>query len=99
MTKTRKPAAEPTVTFWGAARTVTGSMHQLDACGKTLLLDCGLFQGRRSESYRRNCEFPFRPLSTSPTRCSLRLLQRPTAAAVQPADGLRRLSSLSAPPV
>ena len=29
MDTTRHPPAEPTVTFWGAARTVTGSMHQL----------------------------------------------------------------------
>ncbi len=56
-----KPSAEPTVTFWGAARTVTGSLHRVDACGQTLLLDCGLFQGRRAESRRRNQEFPFRP--------------------------------------
>ena len=52
---------EPTVTFWGAARSVTGSMHRVDACGRTLLLDCGLFQGQRAESHRRNGEFPFRP--------------------------------------
>jgi metallo-beta-lactamase family protein len=50
----------PTVTFWGATQTVTGSMHQLAANGKTILLDCGLFQGRRAESVRRNREFPFR---------------------------------------
>ena len=56
-----KPPADPTVTFWGAARTVTGSMHRVDACGQSLLLDCGLFQGRRAESRRRNREFPFRP--------------------------------------
>lgn len=49
------------VTFWGATRSVTGSMHQLDAVGQTLLLDCGLFQGRRAESYQRNQDFPFRP--------------------------------------
>jgi metallo-beta-lactamase family protein len=54
-------AAEPVVTFWGAARTVTGSMHRVDACRQTLLLDCGLFQGHRAESLRRNREFPFRP--------------------------------------
>jgi metallo-beta-lactamase family protein len=58
-TKPKTPA-EPTVTFWGATRTVTGSMHRVDAGGKTLLLDCGLFQGRRAESRRRNEEFPFR---------------------------------------
>ena len=36
-------------------------MHRVDARGQTLLLDCGLFQGRRAESRRRNQEFPFRP--------------------------------------
>ncbi len=36
-------------------------MHQLTACGRTLLLDCGLFQGRRTDSHRRNKVFPFRP--------------------------------------
>src|SRR5262245_17964990 len=50
----------PSVVFWGAAQTVTGSMHQLDANGKTILLDCGLFQGKRAESYHRNRDFPFR---------------------------------------
>src|SRR5262245_30228308 len=53
--------AEPTVTFWGAARSVTGSMHRVDAGGRSLLLDCGLFQGPRAEAMRRNREFPFRP--------------------------------------
>jgi len=61
MVRTRKPDGELTVTFWGAARTVTGSMHRVDICGRALLLDCGLFQGHREESRRRNREFPFRP--------------------------------------
>ena len=52
--------APPTVTFRGAARTVTGSMHQLTANGKHILLDCGFFQGPRAEANRRNREFPFR---------------------------------------
>ena len=60
MPKPAKPDSPPTVTFWGATRTVTGSMHQLTACGKTVLLDCGLFQGHRAESFHRNREFPFR---------------------------------------
>jgi metallo-beta-lactamase family protein len=47
------------VTFWGAARTVTGSQHQLNIQGKSYLLDCGLFQGRRSEAAERNRKFPF----------------------------------------
>src|SRR5262245_55525670 len=53
----------PTVTFWGAARTVTGSMHLVEANGKRFLLDCGLFQGRRSEARQRNSHFPFPPKS------------------------------------
>lgn len=47
------------VTPWGAVRTVTGSMHLVEAAGLQLLLDCGLFQGRRAESYERNRGFPF----------------------------------------
>lgn len=47
--------------FWGAARTVTGSMHLLEVNGSKILLDCGLFQGRRAESYERNLHFPFDP--------------------------------------
>lgn len=47
--------------FWGAARTVTGSMHLLDVDGVKILFDCGLFQGRRAESYDRNLNFPFDP--------------------------------------
>src|SRR5438093_865704 len=61
MARKRARPAEPTVTFWGATRTVTGSMHQVDAGGQTLLLDCGLFQGPRAESRARNAGFPFRP--------------------------------------
>jgi metallo-beta-lactamase family protein len=61
MARKRNPSAEPTVTFWGATRTVTGSMHQVEACGQSLLLDCGLFQGRREDALQRNRAFPFRP--------------------------------------
>jgi metallo-beta-lactamase family protein len=49
------------LTFWGAARTVTGSMHQLNVNGRDYLLDCGLFQGRRKEAAERNTKFPFNP--------------------------------------
>lgn len=51
------------LTFWGAARTVTGSMHQLEADGKRYLLDCGMYQGRRKEAEQRNRHFPFPPAS------------------------------------
>ena len=47
--------------FLGAVRTVTGSMHRLEVNGAGLLLDCGLFQGRRAESRERNAHLPFDP--------------------------------------
>ena len=47
--------------FWGATRTVTGSMHEVRHGNRRILLDCGLFQGRRSEARERNCCFPFSP--------------------------------------
>jgi metallo-beta-lactamase family protein len=47
--------------FYGAARTVTGSMHLLEIGQYRLLLDCGLFQGRRKETFLRNSSFPFSP--------------------------------------
>ena len=48
-----------TVTFWGATRTVTGSMHHISVGGKDYLLECGMFQGRRQQAYQRNKEIPF----------------------------------------
>jgi metallo-beta-lactamase family protein len=46
------------LTFWGAAQTVTGSLHMLEFGDTRLFMDCGLFQGRRSEASRMNSEFP-----------------------------------------
>ena len=45
--------------FWGAARTVTGSMHLVEANGRRILLDCGIYHGRRKEAYERNRNIPF----------------------------------------
>ncbi len=42
------------ITFWGAAKTVTGSMHEIAVDGQRFLLDCGLYQGRREEAFDRN---------------------------------------------
>jgi metallo-beta-lactamase family protein len=46
------------LTFLGAAGEVTGSMHYLEVGGKRILLDCGLFQGRREEARTKNQHFP-----------------------------------------
>src|SRR5438094_9489748 len=63
MSATRQTAAppEPTLTFWGAASMVSGSMHLLEAGNAKVLLDCGLYQGRREEARERNSHFPFHP--------------------------------------
>ena len=50
--------------FCGAAGTTTGSQHLLEVNGKRILLDCGLYQGRRKDAYEVNCCFPhFDPAS------------------------------------
>ena len=46
------------ITFLGAARTTTGSMHLIEACGKRILLDCGLYQGHRKEAFEKNRNLP-----------------------------------------
>ena len=47
------------ITFWGAAQTVTGSMHEVAAGGERFLLDCGTYQGRRQQAREINSKFPF----------------------------------------
>lgn len=48
------------LTFWGAARTVTGSMHLLELeSGYKLLMDCGLYQGHRAEAKEINSKLPY----------------------------------------
>lgn len=49
------------INFHGAAHTVTGSQHLLEINGAKLLLDCGLYQGKRSDSYARNLNFHYDP--------------------------------------
>ncbi|MEO7822307.1 MAG: MBL fold metallo-hydrolase, partial [Gemmatimonadaceae bacterium] len=46
------------ITFVGAAREVTGSCHLLHVNGHTVVLDCGMFQGRRQESADKNRILP-----------------------------------------
>ncbi|MCG8618254.1 MAG: MBL fold metallo-hydrolase [Desulfobacterales bacterium] len=47
--------------FLGAAGEVTGSMHVLDTGDDKILLDCGMFQGRRKEAHEKNRKFPLAP--------------------------------------
>jgi len=49
------------VTFYGAVREVTGSMHLITTERDRVLLDCGLFQGRRRETAEKNRVLPFDP--------------------------------------
>lgn len=49
------------ITFWGAAGQVTGSCHLLESDGERILLDAGLFQGKREESRALNAALPFDP--------------------------------------
>jgi metallo-beta-lactamase family protein len=47
------------IQFLGAAQTVTGSQHLLSVDGSRILLECGLFQGKRREAFERNRNLPF----------------------------------------
>ncbi len=49
------------ISFHGAAHTVTGSQHLIEVNGLRLLLDCGLYQGRRADTYERNLNFSHDP--------------------------------------
>src|SRR4051812_22181914 len=46
------------IEFAGAAREVTGSCHIVRANSQTILLDCGLFQGKRSDADAKNRTLP-----------------------------------------
>jgi metallo-beta-lactamase family protein len=49
------------VTFYGAVREVTGSMHLLSTHQDRILLDCGMYQGRRKTAAEKNRVLPFDP--------------------------------------
>ena len=49
------------LTFLGAAGTVTGSKYLVEAAGKRLLVDCGLFQGPPELSDRNYSPLPIEP--------------------------------------
>jgi len=58
---TNQKSQDVRISFYGAARDVTGSQHLLEIDGQRLLLDCGLYQGPRKESIARNRNFPYDP--------------------------------------
>jgi len=47
------------ISFLGAAKTVTGSNHLVEAAGKTFLVDCGMYQGKIIEEYDNADSFLF----------------------------------------
>lgn len=49
------------ITFNGAARDVTGSQFLLEVNEKKLLLECGMYQGKRADAFQRNLNFHFNP--------------------------------------
>jgi metallo-beta-lactamase family protein len=49
------------ITFCGAAGTTTGSQHLLEVNGQRILLDCGLYQGKRADAFEKNRHFRFAP--------------------------------------
>lgn len=52
-----------TLTFYGAAGTVTGSSSMLEVNGKRILIDCGMFQGNKTVSALNDKPFPYEPSS------------------------------------
>ncbi|MEZ6189253.1 MAG: MBL fold metallo-hydrolase [Planctomycetota bacterium] len=55
--------------FYGAVRSVTGSMHVLRRGDSEVLLECGLYQGKRADALKRNRHLPFDPARL--TACTL----------------------------
>ncbi len=51
------------ITFYGATHTVTGSCFLIETKGKRILVECGLFQGKRALARERNSTFLFDPES------------------------------------
>jgi metallo-beta-lactamase family protein len=54
-----------TLSFHGAAGTVTGSKYLVDCNGKRILIDCGMFQGARELRERNWNPLPFDPRTVS----------------------------------
>lgn len=55
----------PHLSFLGAAGTVTGSRYLIEAVGRRILVDCGLFQGLKQLRLRNREPFPVEPARLS----------------------------------
>jgi metallo-beta-lactamase family protein len=75
------------LSFYGAARSVTGSRHMLETPGFRLLFDCGMFQGRREESVRRNRDLGFEPKALGAVLLSHAHIDHSGALPVLPRQG------------
>jgi len=75
------------LSFHGAARSVTGSRHMLETPNFRLLLDCGLFQGRRDEAVRQNRNLGFDPKSLGAVLLSHAHIDHSGALPVLPQQG------------
>ena len=75
------------LSFYGAARSVTGSRHLLDVPGSRILLDCGLFQGRREETIQQNRQLGFDPKSLGAVLLSHAHIDHSGALPVLPQHG------------
>ena len=49
------------ITFLGAAKTVTGSNFLVEAAGKKILVDCGMYQGKATEELENSDPFLYNP--------------------------------------
>lgn len=58
-----RPGSARRLSFLGAANTVTGSRFLVEAYGKRILVDCGLFQGYKQLRERNRIAFPVPPAS------------------------------------
>jgi metallo-beta-lactamase family protein len=61
--KSAQKKVEFRLTFLGATGTVTGSKYLIEANGRRILVDCGLFQGYKPLRLRNWAEFPVAPSS------------------------------------
>lgn len=75
------------LSFYGAARSVTGSRHLVEVPGFRFLFDCGMFQGRREETVRRNRDFGFEPKSVGAVLLSHAHIDHSGALPVLPKQG------------